>query len=87
MDKVTITGTLGERDHVILEFLILKEAKAECSHTRTVDFSKAHFNKLRTINSLGQVAQEEKRSPRGVRVFKKGNFKGTVTNNSNKEKR
>ena len=33
VDKVTITGTLGESDHIILEFLILKEAKAECSHT------------------------------------------------------
>ena len=51
VDKVTITGTLGESDHVILEFLILKEAKAECSHTRTLDFSKADFNKLRTMIS------------------------------------
>ena len=44
IDKVTIRETLGESDHVILEFLILRESKADCSHTCTVDFSKADFN-------------------------------------------
>ena len=35
--EVAVRGTLGESDHV-LEFLISKETKAECSHTRLLDF-------------------------------------------------
>ena len=42
---VAAIGTLGESDYVILEFLILKETKAEYSHTYTLDFGKANFKK------------------------------------------
>ena len=36
--EVAARGTLRESDHVLLEFLISKERKAEGSHTLLLDF-------------------------------------------------
>ena len=73
VDKVAVSGTLGESDHVILEFLILTEAKAECSQTRTLDFRKANFNKLRTMISKipWQVTLTRKGAQEGWEFLKK----------------
>ena len=50
---------LGESDHVLLEFLILKKTKAECSCTYTLD-----FNKLRKM--IGKIAWQHILTGKGV---------------------
>ncbi|KAF7243602.1 Protein ROOT HAIR DEFECTIVE 3 [Varanus komodoensis] len=65
VDKITM-GTLGESDHAILEFSIIKETKVNCSQTHTLDFKKADFHELRTmISKVPWQLLREKESKRG----------------------
>ena len=59
-----VRGTVGESDHVLLEFLISKEMKAECSHTLLLDFKKANFNSHRT--RISKVPWQEILTKKGV---------------------
>ena len=57
-------GTLGENNHVLLEFLISRETQTECNYTHMLDFLKANFNKLRT--RISKVPWQEILTRKGV---------------------
>lgn len=46
---------LGENDHEMIVFMILRKGRCESSR-RTMDFKKAHFNQLREL--VGEVPRE-----------------------------
>ena len=48
--------TVGGRDHEIIEFSILREARRGGSRTDILDFQRADFDLLR--NLLGRISQE-----------------------------
>lgn len=66
--KVKVTGTLGESNHIILEFLNSRERKAESNQICTLDFRKADFIGLSEQISRS-MAVKGGNGPRGLGFF------------------
>lgn len=46
VEGVNIVGTLGQNDHVILEFITMETQVTEQSQTSALDFNRVDFSKL-----------------------------------------
>uniref|UniRef100_K7EXP3 Endonuclease/exonuclease/phosphatase domain-containing protein n=1 Tax=Pelodiscus sinensis TaxID=13735 RepID=K7EXP3_PELSI len=58
VENLKVEGSLGESDHEIIEFTILKKDRRENSKIETMDFRKADFGKLRKL--IGKVPWESR---------------------------
>ncbi|XP_050791465.1 uncharacterized protein LOC127040991 [Gopherus flavomarginatus] len=56
VENLKVEGSLGESDHEIIEFAILRKGRREYSRIETMDFRKADFGKLREL--IGKVPWE-----------------------------
>ncbi|XP_065440587.1 mitoferrin-1 isoform X1 [Chrysemys picta bellii] len=58
VENLKVEGSLGESDHEIIEFAILRKGRRENSKIETMDFRKADFGKLREL--IGKVPWESR---------------------------
>lgn len=79
--NLKVEANLGESDHEMTDFIILKKGRKESSRIRTVDFKKAAFNKLREL--VAKVSWEEnlmEKSSGELAVSQGDNITGTFEN-------
>ena len=49
VNGMRVVGSLGQSDHVLLEFEILRKGEIKYSQTHILDFTRADFSRLREI--------------------------------------
>ena len=58
VENLKVEGSLGESDHEIIEFTILRKGRRENSKIETMDFRKVDFGKVREL--IGKVPWESR---------------------------
>lgn len=75
VENLDVEGSLGESEHEMIEFLVLRIGRRENSRINTVDFKKADFSKLsQLVGNIPWKAGLREKQFRGVGSFLKGHY-------------